>query len=177
MLPCAWPLVPSSMLSWWCRNATELGCVTGERRSPAPRWPALMHGPGQLLRWVSAAVVGKKHPREKVGRCGDVEHLRQGMLAMPGGDGEPTAMHAVTRGFLLGHCVGRQSGTPEVGVHHGLGPDSWPSVVQGSRLRGCMPGTAHMVCTAQAPQWAGRRQWGSCFGCLADISGRGKPAE
>ena len=112
MRPCAWPLMPSSTLSWWCFSATELSCVTSERTSPAPCRPALTHGPGQLLRWVSAAVVGKKHTGEKVGGCGDVEHHWQDMLPMPGGDGDPTATHAVTGGFLLGHLRGQAEQDP-----------------------------------------------------------------
>lgn len=112
MLPCAWVLLPFSMLSGWCHNGTELGCVAGEGKSPAPCWPALTHGPGQLLPWVSTAVVGKKHPREKVGQHGDVEHLWWDMLPMPDGDREPTAMQAVIRGFLLGHLHGQAERDP-----------------------------------------------------------------
>lgn len=97
-------------LSWVChRDRTSL--------APLRQWPADTHGPGQLLCWTSAAVVGKKQPKEKVGWCGDAEHLWQDMLSVPGGDGGPPAMHAASRGFL-----------PERGVHQSLDPDSQPEL-------------------------------------------------
>lgn len=97
----------------------------------------------QLPCWTSTAVVGKKQPKEKVGWCGDAEHLWQDMPSVPAGDGGPTAVHVASSGFLL----------PERGVHQGLDLDSQPEM-------GVLPAARWALLTRRAWRWLLCRQAG-----------------